>query len=99
VDSPTDVLSFSFVEKGAGQSLAQPPDAPTQLGDIAVSYPRVERQAEELGHSPEKELAWLIIHGTLQLLGYTHDADEDAARMEALEQVALRSLGFGPEPA
>ena len=97
VDRPTDVLSFSFVADQTGPRHVQPPDLPLQLGEIAVSYPCVERQAEELGHSADMELAWLIVHGTLQLIGYGHDTDEAASRMEALEREALRSLGYLPD--
>jgi probable rRNA maturation factor len=97
VDKPTDVLSFSFIEEQRGPTLRLTSDMPFQLGEIAVSYPHVVRQAEELGHPEEMELAWLVIHGTLQLLGYTHDIDETAERMEELERAALRTLGFQVE--
>ncbi len=94
VDKPTDVLSFSFVAEDHGPRLAAPPDWPTQLGEIALSYPYAERQASHLGHSVQKELAWLTIHGTLQLLGYTHYTEEEAVHMEALEQRALQTMGL-----
>jgi probable rRNA maturation factor len=94
VDRPTDVLSFSFVDEHDAPWVRLAPDMPLQLGEIAVSYPYVVKQAEELGHSEEMELSWLLIHGTLQLLGYTHDTGEAAQRMEELEQKALRALGF-----
>jgi probable rRNA maturation factor len=97
VDKPTDVLSFSFIEEENGPQIRLTPDMPLQLGEIAVSYPHVVRQAEDLGHPQEMELAWLIIHGTLQLLGYTHDSEVDAQRMEELERVALRALSFEVE--
>jgi probable rRNA maturation factor len=91
VDRPTDVLSFALSE---GEEGPLPPDAPLQLGDVIVSYPYAERQAAELEHSVAMELAWLIVHGTLQLLGYHHDEEDEAQHMEALETAALRSLGF-----
>lgn len=94
VDRSTDVLSFSFLEEGDDPRLARPPNWPVQLGEIALSFPCVQRQALDLGHSEQKELAWLTVHGTLQLLGYTHDTDDDAEHMESLEQRALRDLGF-----
>jgi probable rRNA maturation factor len=65
-----------------------------QLGDIVVSLPHAQRQALELGHSLEVELAWLAIHGALQLAGYAHDEEGEALHMETLEASALRSLGF-----
>jgi probable rRNA maturation factor len=64
------------------------------LGDIVISHAYASRQAAELGHSAEMELAWLVIHGTLQLVGYSHDTDEAAQTMEALEHAALQRLGF-----
>lgn len=91
VDRPTDVLSFALQE---GEEAQLPPDVPVQLGDVIVSYPYAERQAAELEHSVEMEMAWLVIHGTLQLLGYRHEDEEEAQHMESLETVALRSLGF-----
>ena len=96
VDAPTDVLSFSYLENQSGPGVAYPPDAPRQLGEIAISFPYAERQASYLGHSIEKELAWLTIHGALQLLGYSHDSDDKAEHMEGLEQQALRAMSYGP---
>ena len=94
VDRPTDVLSFSFLEDRETH-LQAPPNNPLYLGDIAISYPRVRHQAHDLGHSPTKELAWLTIHGVLQIMGYVHDTDERAEHMEGLEKIALRELDFG----
>lgn len=102
VDRPTDVLSFAFAEEetesgGVGRQREVgllPPDWPRQLGDIALSYPYADRQAGELGHSVSMELAWLTVHGTLQLLGYSHYTDRDAEHMEHLERTTLRALGF-----
>ena len=94
VDKPTDVLSFSFLFGEQDTQAAYPPDWPRHLGEIVLSYPYTQRQASDLGHSLEKEMAWLTVHGTLQLLGYRHDSDEEASHMEALEQVALSAMGF-----
>lgn len=93
VDHPTDVLSFAFLED-SGLASALPDDWPAQLGEVILSFPYAERQAADLGHSVDMELAWLTIHGTLQLLGYSHETDSKAERMEGLERSALRSLGF-----
>ncbi len=92
VDKATDVLSFSLFERG--EAVVQASGASTALGDIVISYSRVQSQAVELAHSIEKELAWLVIHGTLQLLGYTHDEEAEALHMEEVEQRALRGLGI-----
>jgi probable rRNA maturation factor len=96
VDRPTDVLSFSLSE---GEPSPAPSSLPVQLGDVILSYPYAERQARELNHSVEMELTWLVVHGTLQLLGYYHATEEQAERMEDLETAALRSLGFRRAPA
>jgi probable rRNA maturation factor len=97
VDRPTDVLSFSFVCEQVGPVITNPSDRPTPLGEVLVSYDRSLSQASELGHSPEMETSWLVIHGTLQLLGYTHDDQQRADHMEELELRALRALGFRKE--
>jgi probable rRNA maturation factor len=94
VDRPTDILSFSLVADDEGTVQTLPVDATQSLGDIVVSYPYARRQSTELGHSLEMELSWLVIHGVLQLVGYTHDAEDEAEHMEALEHAALQRLGF-----
>ena len=72
VDRPTDVLSFPADE---GDDLLAPPDG--FLGDIIISVPTAERQGMELGHSTEREIAFLTVHGMLHLLGYDHIEPED----------------------
>lgn len=72
VDRPTDVLSFPADE---GDALLTAPDG--FLGDIMISVPTAERQAEELGHSTAREIAFLIVHGMLHLLGYDHIEPQD----------------------
>jgi probable rRNA maturation factor len=94
IDRSTDVLSFSLLAETRGPVVARPPGWRPQLGEIVLSYPRIERQARDLGHSTRLELAWLTTHGALQLLGFTHATDEDAERMEALERAALEMLGL-----
>jgi probable rRNA maturation factor len=91
VDRPTDVLSFAFTD---GEPLPLPPDAPVPLGEVAVDIDYARRQAAELGHPLDMELSWLVIHGTLQLLGYAHATEDEAQHMERLETAALRALGF-----
>lgn len=96
VDRATDVLSFSLIERPEDVTLMHRAGVPVQLGEIVLSWEYCVRQAAALGHSVEMELSWLTIHGTLQLLGYTHDNDRDAARMEELECRALTALGYVP---
>jgi probable rRNA maturation factor len=94
VDQSTDVLSFSFVEDDDARRRMLLTDAPVQLGELFLSYEYCVRQAEELGHSTSTELAWLTIHGTLQLVGFAHETDAEAELMEGLETQALKMLGI-----
>jgi probable rRNA maturation factor len=89
-DEPTDVLSFSAQEE-AGPFVAAP-EAGTYLGDVIVSYPRAVAQAEEQGHSTEQELALLVVHGVLHLLGYDHAGEQDRAVMWARQDAILACL-------
>lgn len=91
VDRPTDVLSFALAETETGPL---PPGEPLQLGDVVIDLDYARRQAQELEHSMDMEVSWLLIHGALQLLGYSHGSEEEAARMEGMETEALRALGF-----
>lgn len=93
VDHPTDVLSFSFIEKG-GPEIRLPDDMPLELGEVVLDVPYATRQAIDLGHPAAMELAWLTIHGTLQLVGYHHAGEDEARHMERLEHRALTALGF-----
>ena len=95
VDAPTDVLAFYMLpNKTTDDSpFIMPPDNITHLGEVIISYPQAVEQAKEQGHSVDKELALLIIHGILHLLGYDHEEPEDEAEMrdrerELLEEVA-----------
>ena len=90
-DKPTDVLSFGQLE---GDDFPMPDDAPSVLGDVVVAVPTAARQAEERGHAFEAELALLITHGLLHLLGEDHDTPERKAAMWARQQDVLDALGF-----
>ena len=90
VDALTDVLAFYMLpQKGADSSFALPPDGVTRLGEVIISYPKAVEQAKEQGHSPERELALLIIHGILHLLGYDHEQPEEEAEMRTREKELL----------
>ena len=91
VDSSTDVLSFGSDDD---EPFVRAPGAPRHLGDIAISFPHVVRQAEEYGHSRERELAYLLVHGVLHVLGYDHEDPEDARAMRAHEEQALGEWGI-----
>jgi probable rRNA maturation factor len=90
VDEPTDVLAFYMLPQGEGDdSFALPPDGVTRLGEVIISYPQAVEQAREEGHSPERELTLLIIHGILHLLSYDHEEAEEEAEMRAREKELL----------
>ncbi len=87
VDEPTDVLAFYMLsQKGIDPCFALPPDGVSRLGEIIISYPQAVAQAKEQGHSPERELALLVIHGILHLLGYDHQEPEEESRMRERER-------------
>jgi len=96
VDDPTDVLAFYMLpQKGADSSFALPPDGVTRLGEVIISYPQAVAQAREQGHSPERELALLIIHGILHLLGYDHEEPEEESKMRERERELLERCSPG----
>ncbi len=90
-DEPTDVLAFSMLpaEQMPGAGFPQPPDGVRHLGEVIISYPQAVIQAEEHQHSVKRELAILIIHGVLHLLGYDHETPELEQQMIAREREIL----------
>ena len=86
-DRPTNVLSFPAPGQSAGPG-------PRPLGDIALAYGTVAREAEEEGKSFEDHATHLVVHGVLHLLGYDHELETQAEIMESLEVKALASLGI-----
>jgi probable rRNA maturation factor len=91
IDETTDVLSFALTE---GEDLVSslfitPPDGVLHLGEVIISYPQAVRQAENTCHGVERELALLIVHGVLHLLGYDHDEPDREREMRGLEQEIL----------
>lgn len=91
IDRPTDVLSFALNE-GEADGYDGPDTA--LLGDIVISLEKVQEQAEEYGHSFERELAYLTIHGMLHILGYDHMEPDDKAEMRKEEEFILHRLGY-----
>jgi probable rRNA maturation factor len=97
-DCPTDVLSFSFFIKEAADDAITHPDFPAapngaiNLGEIVISMPQAEIQAAEYGHPFKKELARLLIHGIMHLLGFDHEVEADAVIMEDRELQILKTL-------
>ena len=89
IDRVTDVLTFPAWE---GDAILCPPDG--YLGDIAICYERAEEQAEEYGHSLERELAFLSVHGSLHLLGFDHMKQEDEKLMLGKQDEILNAMGM-----
>jgi probable rRNA maturation factor len=87
VDAPTDVLSFAMLD--AASAVVSGPETPLYLGDVIISYPRVQEQAAEAKHSDQEELELLVVHGVLHLLGYDHDSEEHKAVMWARQDAIL----------
>ncbi|HEY3374834.1 MAG TPA: rRNA maturation RNase YbeY [Candidatus Aquicultor sp.] len=86
-DTPTDVLSFATGE--AEETPATMPDEPYLIGDVVICPAIAAKQAAEYGQTFEQEMALLLVHGILHLLGYDHETDEDASEMEAHEHDIL----------
>jgi len=108
-DATTDVLSFPTLDEPLVEAPAEErwqditspvvrfitaPGLPLQLGDIAISYPAVLRQAAEAGHSPLHEFAFLLAHGILHLVGFDDQTEVGYQRMVALQNAALARMGM-----
>ena len=105
LDETTDVLSFSNLHQGeyhgegsapAGWSadvkFVLPPGEQEGLGEVIISYPQAKRQAEQLGHTVQEEMALLLTHGILHLLGHDHMEHQDRVAMEAEEARILAQV-------
>jgi probable rRNA maturation factor len=91
VDNPTNVLSFPLADG------VPPPGAPLVLGDVVLALETVAREAAEQQKPFAAHLQHLVVHGVLHLLGFDHENDTEAAKMEALEVEILQRLGV-PDP-
>lgn len=95
IDRPTDVISFALEETAEGEVPILPEEGePRVLGDIIVSLDRARAQAEEYGHTFERELGFLVIHGLLHLLGYDHATKQEEQVMFGLQENILSSFGL-----
>mgnify|MGYP005813069851 FL=1 len=98
IDKETDVLSFPIFEKKDIDMLRKngeivDEDMPQDvLGDIIISMKKVEEQAKEYGHSVERELAYMVVHGFYHLMGYDHMVEEDKKVMREKEEKVLERL-------
>ena len=94
IDRPTNVLSFPALR---AEGARKPGDAPPMLGDIAIAYETMRREADAEQKPFEHHLSHLAVHGFLHLVGYDHENDRDAEDMESLETEILAQLGI-PDP-
>ena len=90
IDKETDVLSFPMFEKDEIKNLTG--KYPEALGDIMISVERVEAQAKEYGHSFERELSYMVVHGFYHLMGYDHMEEKDKIEMRKKEENVLEIL-------
>ena len=88
VDAPTDVLSFPASE-------TDPETGARYIGDILISVPRAQAQAEAAGHPLESEVQLLVVHGVLHLMGHDHAEAAEKARMWKAQAEILERLGLG----
>ena len=96
VDAPTDVLSFPLID--FDDSCGEPAidEIENMLGDIVLNLERARAQAEQYGHSFEREAAFLTVHSMLHLLGYDHETGEqDEMDMRARQSEIMEMLGLG----
>lgn len=101
IDKITDVLSFPALDLDRGQAIKKA-DYPFEIdeegrllvGSIAICEKRAKEQAEEYGHSYERELHYLIVHGIMHCLGYDHIEEADRAQMREKEEQILNKLGI-----
>jgi probable rRNA maturation factor len=95
-DCPTDVLSFALREQiGEEPEVINDPFGEMLLGDIVISLETAQRQAQEYDHTLEREVAFLVVHGMLHLLGYDHVEENDRNVMQQEEEKILSALGIG----
>ena len=93
IDAPTDVLSFPLGEDGVYDQ--NPATGAYMLGDIVLSLERAQAQAEEYGHTFQREVGYLTVHSMLHLLGYDHVAGGlEAVRMREKEEAVMQSIGL-----
>ena len=97
LDEPTDVLSFGLAATDEAP-FALPPEEAASLGEVVIAYPTAARQAEEAGRAIEAEVAHLLVHGLLHLLGYDHQRPEDERAMREREEEVLAGLPISVGP-
>lgn len=96
-DAATDVISFAMEEMGENEIEIIGADMPRMLGDIIISIERTKEQAAEYGHSFDRELGFLALHGFLHLLGYDHMTERDEKVMFTKQKDILDEYGLSRE--
>ena len=97
IDKETDVLSFPMFEKCEIDEIVAKKTkqiVSETIGDIVISIDRVEKQAKEYGHSFERELSYMLVHGFYHLMGYDHIEEEDKKIMRPKEEKILNRLNI-----
>ncbi len=99
IDKETDVLSFPMYEKDEIEKLKNISENNEMqqemiLGDIIISIPKVEMQAQEYGHTIEREFSYMLVHGFYHLMGYDHMHEEEKEEMRKKEDVILERLNI-----
>ncbi len=96
IDKETDVLSFAMFEKDELEKIIENPKQIEAdiLGDIVISVKQVDEQAKEYGHSFERELAYMVVHGFYHLMGYDHIQEDDKKAMREKEEAILEKLNI-----
>lgn len=99
IDRPTDVISFAIEDLGEDELavVGLPADMPRELGDLFISIDKTREQAEDYGHSFERELGFLAVHGFLHLNGYDHMNEADEKEMFGLQKEILDAYGLKRE--
>ena len=93
-NQPTDVITFALNEQGEDELDVVGPGMPNILGDIIISVGHIEAQAKEYGHSFERELGFLTVHGMLHLLGYDHMTEAEEKEMFSRQEDILTAYGL-----
>lgn len=104
IDRPTDVISFAIEDNDEDdfeiffeESVDEDMQLPRLLGDLFISIDKVKEQSDKFGHSFERELGFLTVHGFLHLNGYDHQTDEEEKIMSALQDEILEEIGLERE--
>ena len=94
IDKATDVLSFPMFERDEIQNMIKKQEFEHEdmLGDLVISVEKVKEQAEEYGHSFERELSYMLVHGFYHLMGYDHIKEDDKKEMRPKEEKILSDL-------